>query len=119
VQTLEVAVIGAGIGGLTAALSLHEIAAHVEVFAAAPSLEPIGVGINLLPHAVRELDALGLLGRLIDRAVLPESLVYCTRRGQEIWREPRGRAAGYRWPPASRRAAAQRPGSAPSWRRPT
>jgi 2-polyprenyl-6-methoxyphenol hydroxylase-like FAD-dependent oxidoreductase len=101
VQTLEVGVIGAGIGGLSAALSLHEIGANVEVFEAAPSLEPIGVGINLLPHAVRELDALGLLDRLIERAVLPESLVYCTRRGQEIWREPRGRAAGYRWPQVS------------------
>ena len=93
--------IGAGIGGLTAALSLHEIGAHVEVFEAAPSLEPIGVGINLLPHAVRELDALGLLDHLTERAVLPETLVYCTRRGQEIWSEPRGRAAQYRWPQVS------------------
>ncbi len=98
---LEVTVIGAGIGGLTAALSLHEIGAHVELFEAAPSLEPIGVGINLLPHAVRELDALGLLDRLTERAVLPETLIYCTRRGQEIWSEPRGRAAQYRWPQVS------------------
>ena len=65
--------IGAGIGGLTAALSLHEIGAHVEVFEAAPSLEPVGVGINLLPHAARELDALGLLDHLTERAVLPET----------------------------------------------
>jgi 5-methylphenazine-1-carboxylate 1-monooxygenase len=100
-RNLEVTVIGAGIGGLAAALSLHEIGAHVEVYEAAPSLEPIGVGINLLPHAVRELDALGLLDSLVERAVLPEMLVYCTRRGQEIWREPRGRGAGYRWPQVS------------------
>jgi 5-methylphenazine-1-carboxylate 1-monooxygenase len=101
VPKLEVTVIGAGIGGLTAALSLHEIGAHVELFESAPSLEPIGVGINLLPHAVRELDALGLLDRLTEQAVLPETLIYCTRRGQEIWSEPRGRAAHYRWPQVS------------------
>jgi 2-polyprenyl-6-methoxyphenol hydroxylase-like FAD-dependent oxidoreductase len=100
-RKLEVTVIGAGIGGLTAALSLHEIGAHVELFESAPSLEPIGVGINLLPHAVRELDALGLLDHLTEQAVLPETLVYCTRRGQEIWSEPRGRAAHYRWPQVS------------------
>jgi 2-polyprenyl-6-methoxyphenol hydroxylase-like FAD-dependent oxidoreductase len=101
VRKLEAIVVGAGIGGLTAALSLYEIGADVEVFEASPSLEPVGVGINLLPHAVRELDALGLLDRLTERAVLPETLVYCTRRGQEIWREPRGKGAGYRWPQVS------------------
>jgi 5-methylphenazine-1-carboxylate 1-monooxygenase len=101
VGKLQVNVIGAGIGGLTAALSLHEIGAQVDVFEAAPSLESIGVGINLLPHAVRELDAMGLLDSLVEKAVLPETLVYCTRRGQEIWREPRGRRAGYRWPQVS------------------
>jgi 5-methylphenazine-1-carboxylate 1-monooxygenase len=61
----------------------------------------LGVGINLLPHAVRELDALGLLDALADRSVAPGSLVYCSHRGQEIWREARGRAAGYPWPQLS------------------
>jgi 5-methylphenazine-1-carboxylate 1-monooxygenase len=59
------------------------------------------VGINLLPHAVRELDALGLLERLDARGVTPTRLLYCTRRGQEIWQEPRGVAAGYPWPQLS------------------
>jgi len=86
---------------LCTALSLHEIGAEVEVYEAVPELRPLGVGINLLPHAVRELDALGLLEQLRVRAVAPSLLLYCTRRGQEIWREPRGLEAGYRWPQLS------------------
>jgi 2-polyprenyl-6-methoxyphenol hydroxylase-like FAD-dependent oxidoreductase len=98
---LGCAVVGAGIGGLTTALSLHEIGVTVEVFDSVKELRPLGVGINLLPHAVRELDALGLLDELSARSVAPSQLVYCTRRGQEIWREPRGLAAGYQWPQLS------------------
>lgn len=94
-------VIGAGIGGLATALSLHEVGARVDVFDAVGELRPLGVGINLLPHAVRELDALGLLEQLLTHAVTPTALVYCTKRGQEIWREPRGLAAGYPWPQLS------------------
>ncbi len=98
---LRCAVIGAGVGGLATALSLHEVGAQVEVFDAVPELRPLGVGINLLPHAVRELDALGLLEELRAHAIAPAALVYCTKRGQEIWREPRGLAAGYPWPQLS------------------
>jgi 5-methylphenazine-1-carboxylate 1-monooxygenase len=94
-------VVGAGIGGLAAALSLHEVGAEVELFDAVPEIRPLGVGINLLPHAVRELDALGLLGQLAEQSVAPGLLLYCTRRGQEIWREPRGLDAGYPWPQLS------------------
>ena len=95
------AVVGAGIGGLAAALSLHEIGLQVEVFDSARELRPLGVGINLLPHAVRELGALGLFDELLVHAIAPSTLVYCTKRGQEIWREPRGIAAGYPWPQLS------------------
>jgi 5-methylphenazine-1-carboxylate 1-monooxygenase len=98
---LRCAVVGAGIGGLTTALSLHEIGVRVDVFDSVNDLRPLGVGINLLPQAVRELDALGLLEELGARSVAPAQLVYCTRRGQEIWREPRGLAAGYPWPQLS------------------
>ena len=98
---LRAVVIGAGIGGLATALSLHEIGAQVDVFDATSELRPLGVGINLLPHAVRELDALGLLDELRAHAIAPSALVYCTKRGQEIWREPRGIAAGYPWPQLS------------------
>ena len=64
-------------------------------------MRPLGVGINLLPHAVRELDALELLAPLLARAVAPATLAYYSHRGQEIWREPRGAAAGYPWPQLS------------------
>lgn len=94
-------VVGAGIGGLATALSLHEIGAPVDVFESVPALQPLGVGINLLPHAVRELDALGVLEPLRRRSIEPTSLVYCSRHGQEIWREQRGTAAGYAWPQLS------------------
>ncbi len=98
---LRFAVVGAGIGGLTTALSLHEVGATVDLFDSTQELRPLGVGINLLPHAVRELDALGLLEELRQRSIAPSLLLYCTKRGQEIWREPRGVAAGYPWPQLS------------------
>jgi 5-methylphenazine-1-carboxylate 1-monooxygenase len=100
-SALQGAVIGAGIGGLATALSLHEVGVQVEVFESTPEIRPLGVGINLLPHAVRELDALGLLDELRTRAITPSLLVYCTKRGQEIWQEPRGLTAGYPWPQLS------------------
>ena len=100
-RELRIVVVGAGIGGLVTALSLHEIGANVEVFESVREPRPLGVGINLLPHAVRELDALGLLDPLRRRSVEPANLVYCSHRGQEIWREPRGTAAGYPWPQLS------------------
>jgi 2-polyprenyl-6-methoxyphenol hydroxylase-like FAD-dependent oxidoreductase len=98
---VRIVVIGAGIGGLTTALSLHQIGADVIVIDSVPELRPLGVGINLLPHAVRELHDLGLLPELRRQSVAPDLLLYCTRRGQEIWRERRGVAAGYRWPQLS------------------
>ncbi len=98
---LRCVVVGAGIGGLASALSLHEVGAEVEVFDSVTRVSALGVGINLLPHAVRELDAMGLLECLDSRGVTPTRLLYCTRRGQEIWQEPRGLAAGYPWPQLS------------------
>lgn len=95
---MRVAVIGAGIGGLTTALSLHAAGIDVDVYEAVGALKPLGVGINLLPHAVRELSELGLAERLGRLGIATEALVYTNKYGQEIWREPRGLAAGYRWP---------------------
>jgi 2-polyprenyl-6-methoxyphenol hydroxylase-like FAD-dependent oxidoreductase len=91
-------VVGAGIGGLTAALSLHAAGIAARVYEAVGELKPLGVGINLLPHAVRELTELGLEEAIAANAIPTEALVYANRFGQEIWREPRGRLAGYRWP---------------------
>jgi 2-polyprenyl-6-methoxyphenol hydroxylase-like FAD-dependent oxidoreductase len=56
------------------------------------------VGINLLPHAVRELTELGLADELAATGIPTAELVYHDRFGNRIWAEPRGVAAGYRWP---------------------
>ncbi len=97
----SIIVVGGGIGGLTAALSLHQAGHDVEVYESTNEIKALGVGINLLPHAVRELDALGLLPALAAQAVQPTTLAYFTKRGEQIWSEPRGVAAGYAWPQLS------------------
>jgi 2-polyprenyl-6-methoxyphenol hydroxylase-like FAD-dependent oxidoreductase len=95
---MRVLVAGGGIGGLATALSLHDAGIEVELVESARSIDAIGAGINLLPHAVRELTELGLGDLLEASAVATSELVYHDRLGSRIWREPRGRAAGYRWP---------------------
>ena len=89
---------GGGIGGLVAALSLHAARIPCRVLEAVEEIRPLGVGINLLPHAVRELTELGLGERLAAIGVATAELRYVSAHGQLIWAEPRGVAAGYRWP---------------------
>ncbi|MCF6469669.1 flavin-dependent oxidoreductase [Nonomuraea sp. MG754425] len=96
---MRIVIAGAGIGGLTAALSLHAAGfADVTVHEAVRELRPLGVGINLLPHAVRELTELGLADRLAAIGVATAELAYFNRYGAPIWSEPRGLGAGYAWP---------------------
>jgi 2-polyprenyl-6-methoxyphenol hydroxylase-like FAD-dependent oxidoreductase len=95
---MRVALIGGGLGGLTAALSLHAAGIEVDVYEAAAEIGPLGVGINLLPHAAREMLELGLAEELSASGVATSALAYVNVFGQEIWREPRGLAAGYHWP---------------------
>jgi 5-methylphenazine-1-carboxylate 1-monooxygenase len=95
---MTVLIAGGGIGGLTLALSLHQIGVDVRVFESVPQLRPLGVGINVLPHAVRELVELGLMDKLDASGVRTKELAYFSKRGQPIWSEPRGLDAGYKWP---------------------
>lgn len=95
---MSVIVAGAGIAGLTLALSLHQAGLKVRLFESVDQITPLGVGINVLPHAVRELTELGLQDRLAAVAIPTAALAYHSRHGQMIWREPRGLAAGYKWP---------------------
>jgi len=95
---VKVLVIGGGIGGLTTALSLHAAGIEVEVFEQVSKIEALGVGINLQPNAVREQIELGLGGELAKVAIATSALSYYNKLGQLIWSEPRGIAAGYRWP---------------------
>jgi 5-methylphenazine-1-carboxylate 1-monooxygenase len=93
-----VLVVGGGIGGLTAALALHQVGVPVQVFESVRAIRALGVGINLLPHATRVLSRLMLTGPLGESAIETAELVYYNRHGQRIWGEPRGRLAGYDYP---------------------
>jgi 2-polyprenyl-6-methoxyphenol hydroxylase-like FAD-dependent oxidoreductase len=93
-----VAITGAGIGGLTLALALHEAGIRCRVYEAVDEIRPLGVGVNILPHAVKELDRLGLLERLRAVAVETKESAFYNAHGQFVYGEPAGLAAGYRWP---------------------
>lgn len=95
---MTILIAGGGIAGLTAALSLHQIGVDCRVFESVGSPQPLGVGINLLPHAVRELSDLGLRDALAETAIPTAELAYYNKHGQRIWSEPRGLEAGYHWP---------------------
>ena len=95
---MTVLIIGGGIAGLTTALSLYQIGVCCRVYESVDTIEPLGVGINTLPHAVRELTELGLGDALAATAIPTAELAYYSRRGQRIWSEKRGRDAGYNWP---------------------
>jgi 5-methylphenazine-1-carboxylate 1-monooxygenase len=95
---MTVLIAGGGIGGLTLALSLHQIGVPAKIFESVPALKPLGVGINVLPHAVRELIELGLLKQLDASGVRTRELAFFSKHGKPIWSEPRGIEAGYRWP---------------------
>jgi hypothetical protein len=96
---MRIAIVGAGIGGCSLALCLHDAGFDdVELYEAADGFRELGVGINVLPHAARELTELGLGPRMDAIAVRTAELSYHNRFGQQLWIEPRGIEAGYRWP---------------------
>ncbi|MFI9203995.1 flavin-dependent oxidoreductase [Streptomyces sp. NPDC053048] len=99
---MRILIAGAGIGGLAAALSLHaEGFTDITVAETVQEIRPLGVGLNILPNAVRELDELGVYEELVAASVRTGELSYYNRHGQLIWNEPRGLAAGYNWPQLS------------------
>ena len=95
---MTIAIVGGGIGGLSLALALHQRGLACEVFETVPDVKEIGVGITLLPHAVRELAGLGLQAELEAAGIENLESVFFNRYGQYIYREPRGRHAGYALP---------------------
>jgi len=95
---MKALIAGGGIGGMTTALRLHAAGIDVEVFESAVEIKELGVGINLLPHATRELTKLGLLDQLAATAIETRALSYYTQYGHHIITELRGLAEGYQWP---------------------
>ena len=94
----EIIIVGAGIGGLTLGLALHQAGIACRIYESVPDVKAIGVGINLLPHATKELAALGLEDALARVAVKTRDATFFNRFGQLIYQEPLGRAAGYEHP---------------------
>jgi len=99
VAGLPVIVAGGGIGGLATALTLHQIGVPCIVFEAVREMRPLGVGINLQPNAVRELFDMGITPEDLDRLGLPAmEWALVGLNGNDVYAEPRGRLAGYKWP---------------------
>lgn len=95
----KVMIAGGGIGGLAAALTLHQIGVDCVVYESVRALKPLGVGINLQPNAVRELGDLGITPAMLDEVGLPaREWALVGLNGNDIHAEPRGLEAGYNWP---------------------
>jgi 2-polyprenyl-6-methoxyphenol hydroxylase-like FAD-dependent oxidoreductase len=95
---MDVLIAGGGIGGLTLALSLHQLGISCTIFEAATEVKELGVGINALPHGTRELASLGLLPELDRVAIRTRELRYLNHLGQELWTDKRGLWAGHDMP---------------------
>ena len=97
-STHPVLIAGGGIGGLAMALTLNQIGVPCVVFEQVRELKPLGVGINLQPNAVRELADLGIGDADLDGVGLPaREWALVGLNGNDIYSEPRGLLAGYRW----------------------
>jgi 2-polyprenyl-6-methoxyphenol hydroxylase-like FAD-dependent oxidoreductase len=94
----DIIIVGAGIGGLTLGLALQGAGIPCRIFESAAEIRPVGVGINLLPHATKELATLGLEQALAKVAISTADATFFNRFGQLIYQEPLGLAAGYEHP---------------------
>src|SRR3546814_4999210 len=92
---MKIAIIGAGIAGLTLALNLKKKGIACHLFERVPDVKEIGVGITLLPHAMREFTELGLGEALHARGIENLESCFYNRFGQLLYKEPRGKYAGY------------------------
>ena len=95
----KVIIAGGGIGGLTLALTLHQIGVPFLVLEKSRAMRPLGVGINIQPNAVRELFDLGLTSEILDTiGVSAKEWALVGLNGKEVYAEKRGLDAGYKWP---------------------
>ena len=99
VNNFPVLIAGGGIGGLSVALTLHQIGVHCVVFESVADIKPLGVGINVQPNAVRELYELGFESKSLDQiGVQTREWVLVGLNGRDVYSELRGLKAGYNWP---------------------
>ena len=94
-------IVGAGMGGLTTALFLHQKGISCTVYEAAREIRELGVGINVLPHATKELDKLGLLPAMTEAGILTREVVRYDAQGKFLAANARGMFGGYNWPQVS------------------
>jgi 2-polyprenyl-6-methoxyphenol hydroxylase-like FAD-dependent oxidoreductase len=94
----DIAIVGGGIAGLSLALNLHRRGIRCRVYERAPEVKELGVGITLLPHAMREFTALGVGDKLLAAGIETRESCFFNRFGQLIYKEERGKAAGYTFP---------------------
>ena len=92
---MNIAIVGGGICGLSLALTLHQRGIACRVYERAPEIKELGVGITLLPHAMREFSALGLADELLAAGIENVESCFFNRFGQLIYNEKRGKLAGY------------------------
>lgn len=95
---MNVAIVGGGICGLSLALHLNRQGIKSRVYERVAEIKPLGVGITLLPHAMREFTALGIGEELLKAGIENRESHFYNRFGQLIYREDRGKFAGYRYP---------------------
>ena len=87
---LNIAIVGAGLGGLTAAASLQSFGFKVKVYEQAAKLGEIGAGISLPPNSTRILEHLGLGEALASFGNIPErTIVKHYKTGDVLLNRPR------------------------------
>ncbi|HEY5166190.1 MAG TPA: flavin-dependent oxidoreductase [Pseudolabrys sp.] len=95
---MDVVIVGGGICGLSLALNLSQRGIAARIYERAGEIKPLGVGITLLPHAMREFTALGVGEELLAAGIENRESCFFNRFGQLIYKEARGRFAGYQYP---------------------
>jgi 5-methylphenazine-1-carboxylate 1-monooxygenase len=95
---MEIAIVGGGICGLALAMNLRERGIGATVYERAPEIKELGVGITVLPHAMREFAALGLADEILNAGIENAESCFFNRFGQLIYKESRGKRAGYAFP---------------------
>ena len=95
----HVMIAGGGIAGLTMALTLHQLGIRCTVYESVRQIQPLGVGINIQPNAVRELFELGIGPDALDQVgIQAQEWALVGLNGHDVYSEPRGLKAGYQWP---------------------